>query len=160
MKRYRRLPRIDLPNATYFATVSTADRKRWFSRPACAEALSQLICAQRGRSLLLHSFVVMPEHYHILATLLGDHRLPSVVGRINSRSARRVNALTSRHGRIWSRRFYDHVVRNSDDFDECLSYIHDNPRASGLVASAAEYPYSSAAFHEGLSSPWGEFDPP
>jgi REP element-mobilizing transposase RayT len=159
MKLYRRLPRIDLPNATYFATVSTAGRKHWFSRPACAEALCHLICAERGRSFLLHAFVVMPDHYHLLVTLLGDYRIPSVVGKINSVSARRVNALVGRCGPIWSRRFYDHVVRNGDDFDECFSYIHDNPRASALVPSAAEYPYSSAAFFECLQSPWGQFDP-
>jgi REP element-mobilizing transposase RayT len=158
MKLCRRLPRIDLLNATYFATVTTAQRKRWFSDPACAEALCQLICAERGRAYLLHAFVVMPDHYHLLITLLDDHRLPSVVGRINSLAARRVNALVGRRGPIWSRRFYDHVVRNHEDLRECLGYIHDNPRASGLVPAAPDYLYSSASFFEDLPSPWGEFD--
>lgn len=101
----------------------------------------------------------MPDHYHLLATLKEDHRTPSLVGRVNSLSARRVNSLLGRRGRIWSRRFYDHVVRNQEDFDQCCASIHDNPRAAGLVGVAGEYPYSSARFFEGLSSPWGPFDP-
>ena len=160
MRLYRRLPRLDLPNATYFVTVTTSERKRWFSRRACAELLCRLICAERGRSFLLHAFVVMPDHYHMLATLLDGHRIPSVMGRINSLSARRLNAIISRRGTVWSRRFYDHVVRNEDDFGECFSYIHDNPRASGIVASGSEYRYSSAGYFEGGISPWGDFDPP
>jgi len=160
MKLYRRLPRLDLPNTTYLANITTAGRQRWFARPACAEALCQLISAERGRSILLHAFAVMPDHYHLLATLLHDHRLPQVVGRINSLSARRVNELSGRSGRLWSRRFYDQGIRDSDDFEECFRYINDNPRASGLVTVAAHYPYSSAGFFETGESGWVPFDPP
>jgi len=159
MKLYRRLPRLDLPNTTYFANITTADRRRWFGHPSCAEALCELICAERGQSVLLHAFVVMPDHYHLLVTLLGDHRLPSVVGKINSLAARRVNALMVQSGGMWSRRFYDHGIRGTEDFEECFKYIHDNPRARGLVAVAAEYPFSSASFFETGESRWGSFDP-
>jgi REP element-mobilizing transposase RayT len=102
----------------------------------------------------------MPNHYHLLLTLLGDHRIHQVIQRINSLSARRVNALEGRCGRLWARRFYDHVVRNQDDFGECLRYIHDNPRAGGLTDVSSAYPYSSASYWEDAWSVWGEFDPP
>ena len=160
MKLHKRLPRVDLPNATYFASVDTAGRRAWFADRSRAEMLCRLICAERGRSVLLHAFVVMPHHYHLLVTLLGDHRLPRVIQRINSLSARRINRSVGRSGRLWARRFYDHVVRNLDDFQECFNYIHENPRVSGMVASPAECPYSSASYWENGTSPWGEFDPP
>ncbi len=113
-----------------------------------------------GGSALLHAFVVMPDHYHILLTLLEDHRLPRVLQRIDSLSARRVNEFEARRGRVWARRCYDHVVRNQDDFDECVPYIHDNPRAAGLVGVSSAYAYSSAGYWETGTSAWGEFDPP
>jgi len=160
MKLHRRLPRVDLPNATYFASVSTAERIAWFADPTRAEALCWLICRERGRSVLLHAFVVMPHHYHLLVTLLGDHRVPGVVQRVKSICARQVNAALGRRGRLWAHRFYDHVVRNAEDFAECMKYIHDNPRASGLAASPTAYPFSSASYWETGQSRWGEFDPP
>ncbi len=152
MKRYRRLPRIDLPNATYFASVTTAGSRSWFAQPRHAAMLSRLICAERGRSALLHGFVVMPNHYHVLLTLLGEHRIHEVIQRINSLSARRVNRLEGRRGRLWARRFHDHVVRNQDDFDECLQYIHENPRVGGLAEVSCAYPYSSAGCWEEAKS--------
>jgi putative transposase len=152
--------RIDLPNATYFASVTTAGSRQWFAETRHAEVLSRLICAERGRSDLLHGFVVMPDHYHVLLTLVDNHRIHQVIQRVNSLSARRVNAVEGRHGRLWARRFYDHVIRNQDDFDECLRYIHDNPRVAGLVTVSSAYRYSSAGYWENAKSAWGEFDPP
>jgi REP element-mobilizing transposase RayT len=102
----------------------------------------------------------MPDHYHLAVTLLGAHRIPAVVQKINSLSAQSLNAVVGREGRIWARRFYDHVVRNMDDFHECMQYIHDNPRVAGMVDSSADYPYSSAVFWEMRESRWGQFDPP
>lgn len=160
MKLHRRLPRLDLPNATYFASIRTAGFRSWFLERSCAEMSSRLICAERGRSCSLHAFVVMPHHYHLLLTLLHDHRLPRIVQRINSLSARQINAAAGRHGQLWARRFYDHVVRNSDDFDECLAYVHHNPRAAGMVDVATYYAFSSARFWEMRDSRWGGFDPP
>jgi putative transposase len=119
-----------------------------------------MICGERGCSFLLHAFVVMADHYHLLATLLGAHRIPQVVQKINSLSARSLNAAIGREGRVWARRFYDHVVRNSDDFHECMRYIHHNPVVAGVVESPSDYPYTSAAFWEMHESRWGEFDPP
>jgi len=158
--RHRRLPRSDLPNETYFVSVTTARLTRWFDDPSAAESLCRLICDERGRSFLLHAFVVMPDHYHLLVTLLAAHRIPQVVQRINSLSARFLNAAIGREGRIWARRFYDHVVRNTDDFHECMQYIHHNPRVAVLVESPCDHIYSSAAFWEMRESRWGEFDPP
>jgi REP element-mobilizing transposase RayT len=158
--RHRRLPRLDLPNESYFVSVTTARFRPWFQNPQAAEVLCQVICAERGRSVLLHAFVVMPDHYHLLVTLLGAHRIPRLVQRINSLSARSINAAAGREGRIWARRFYDHVVRNTDDFHECMQYIHDNPRVAGMAESPGGYGYSSTAFWEMRESRWGEFDPP
>jgi REP element-mobilizing transposase RayT len=102
----------------------------------------------------------MPNHYHLLLTLLENHRIHQVIQRVNSLSARCVNGVEGRQGRLWARRFYDHVVRNQDDFDECLRYIHDNPRVAGFVAASSQYAYSSADYWENGSSTWGAFDPP
>jgi REP element-mobilizing transposase RayT len=150
---------MDLLNTTYLACATTRGHRAWFANPDRAELLCHLICAERGQSVLLHAFSVMPTHYHLLVTLLGDHRLPRVVQKINSLSARQINAAVGREGRLWANRFYDHGIRGDEDFYACADYIHDNPRVSGLAAVPADYPYSSAALWDTGRCRWGEFDP-
>ena len=46
---------------------------------------------------------------------------------------------------IWQRRYYEHLVRDSDDLSRHIDYIHWNPVKHGWVHRASEWPYSS--FH-------------
>jgi len=45
---------------------------------------------------------------------------------------------------IWQPRSPDHRIRDDEDYERYREYIHMNPVRAGLVANAAEYPYSSA----------------
>ena len=44
---------------------------------------------------------------------------------------------------MWQRRFWEHTVRDADDFKRCLDYLHYNPVKHGLAATAADYPWST-----------------
>lgn len=50
-----------------------------------------------------------------------------------------------REGRrgVWQRRFYEHTIRDEDDFQAHLDYIHFNPVKHGLAACAADWPWST-----------------
>jgi putative transposase len=50
-----------------------------------------------------------------------------------------------REGMIWQRRFWEHMVRDDDDFRAHCDYIHLNPVKHGLVESVVEWPFST--FH-------------
>ena len=45
---------------------------------------------------------------------------------------------------IWRRGFADHRIRDAEDYDKHLHYIHLNPVKKHLCASPSEYHYSSA----------------
>ena len=45
---------------------------------------------------------------------------------------------------IWRRGFADHRIRDAEDYDKHLHYIHLNPVKKHLCSIAAEYRYSSA----------------
>jgi len=60
---------------------------------------------------------------------------------------------------VWQRRFWEHTVRDEEDFERILDYIHYNPVRHGLVKSVSEWKWSS--FHryvkDGFYDPdWGE----
>ncbi len=46
---------------------------------------------------------------------------------------------------IWQRRFWEHTIRDQQDYNNHMDYIHWNPVKHGYVGSAKEWPYSS--FH-------------
>ena len=48
-------------------------------------------------------------------------------------------------GKLWQKRFYDHIIRNEQDFHEKLNYINYNAVKHGLVKYPTQWKYSS--FH-------------
>jgi putative transposase len=63
---------------------------------------------------------------------------------------------------IWQRRFWEHTIRDDRDYAAHMDYLHYNPVKHGLVASVAEWPYSS--FHRcekaGIyTADWGGGEP-
>jgi hypothetical protein len=81
-------------------------------------------------------------------TLTGAPSISNVVRRLHSAFGRIVRSRGFRGGRVWQRRFYDHVIRGEEDWRTKLHYLHGNPVRAGLMESAADYPWSSASFWE------------
>jgi putative transposase len=46
---------------------------------------------------------------------------------------------------IWQRRFWEHAIRDEEDWQNHVNYIHHNPIKHGYVKDLKEWPYSS--FH-------------
>ncbi|MEP4197394.1 MAG: transposase [Aliishimia sp.] len=44
---------------------------------------------------------------------------------------------------IWQRRFWEHLIRDEDDFATHMSYVHQSPVQMGLVAQASQWQHSS-----------------
>jgi hypothetical protein len=63
---------------------------------------------------------------------------------IGQRTAREINELLNRSGRLWQDGFYDHRCREDEDLNEPLQYIEYNPVRAGLVDRPELWPYSSA----------------
>ena len=145
--RHRRLPRLDLKERTYCLTCCTEGRRDFLQDPRFAQGLINLYVEARERGdIVLHGYVVMPDHYHVLFTLVGENSVSNLVRRVHSVLSRRARRELGITDRVWQRRFYDHVVRDDDDWNEQLGYIHTNPVLAGLVEEAKEYRWSSCRF--------------
>ena len=76
----------------------------------------------------LDAFVVMPNHIHgIIVLTSGGPTLGQIVGPFKSLSARAVNRELNRHGPVWQRGYYEHIVRSEDDLNRIRRYIETNP---------------------------------
>jgi putative transposase len=60
------------------------------------------------------------------------------------------------NGRTWQNGFWDHMIRNDEDFKRHLDYIHYNPVKHGLVRNAHDWPHSSIhKFKDEYPEDWG-----
>jgi putative transposase len=116
----------------------------WLADPEIAAYAEYPIVrgAEIGR-YLLHAYVIMPNHVHILL----EPRLPlaKITGVIKGVAARDANATLGRSGKpFWQDESFDHWVRNSAEFARICHYIEWNPVHAGLVSRPEAWKWSSA----------------
>jgi putative transposase len=132
-------------HGTYFVTSSTWMKKRLLQSSRSAELLIELIYQYRaGKKNLLHEFVVMPNHLHLLLTPLRPTTLEQAVGMIKGAFSYHASRNFGLLGEIWQTSFTDRRVRNHSEYQRFRTYIHYNPVKAHLAATPKEFPFSSA----------------
>ncbi len=130
---------------TYFITASTWEKKSLFQSERMAKLfINVLFSYQNQEKYRLHEFVVMPDHFHALLTPVPHVTLEKSVQFIKGGFSFRARKELGLIGEIWQTSFYDHRVRDGDEYFRFRHYIHMNPVRRGLVSSPEEFPYSSA----------------
>ena len=127
---------------TYFVTAATWERRPLFKNARWAELLMETLHSYRGRAYLLHEYVLMPDHFHVLITpvVTLERAVQFIKGGFSYRAKRELESSME----IWQRGFSDHRIRGAEDYARRVVYIFRNPVGRKLVESAAEYPYCSA----------------
>jgi putative transposase len=127
---------------TYFVTALTWQRRSLFRNANWAQLFMQTLHSYRGRAYLLHEYVLMPEHFHILITptVTLERGVQFLKGGFSFRAKRELGSSME----IWQRGFSDHRIRDAQDLEVHIDYIYRNPVGRKLVERAAEYLYCSA----------------
>ena len=124
----------------------------YLRQPALADVVVEAILysSEVLKHFVLHAFVVMPNHVHLLATPLMP--LPKMMQSLKTFTARKANLILGLTGKpFWQEESYDHTVRNRDEFESIRRYIEENPVRAGLALEASEYQWSSAGWATGGS---------
>jgi carbamoylphosphate synthase large subunit/REP element-mobilizing transposase RayT len=90
-----------------------------------------------GTRYHLDSFVVMPNHVHVLVQPLPGYHLKEIMRSWKSYSAHQINKQLGRSGPVWMQESFDRIVRDWDALEHSRKYIARNPEKAGL--SATEY---------------------
>ena len=144
-------------SGAYFVTICTAQRETLFGkiispatnavgagpRPARVElspygkiaAHTWNDLPNHNSGLVLGPSIIMPDHIHGILILEGraglgpaPTALPELIRQFKGFSVRRVNQLRGTPGApLWQRGYYEHILRNQQDFDEAAAYILGNP---------------------------------
>lgn len=110
--------------------------ERWLDRgygscvlknPEIAVILKNTFEYFEGERTLLHAWVVMPNHVHVLFSQLGNHTLSSIMHSWKGFSARQINAYRKHSGTVWQKSYFDRMIRDWNHFTKCARYIRNNP---------------------------------
>ncbi|MFH2056579.1 MAG: transposase [bacterium] len=102
------------------------------------------------------AWVIMSDHAHLIVNP-GTQTISELMHEFKIRYSRRFRD-QFRPGQVWQNRFWDHAIRDQEDFNRHVDYIHYNPVKHGDARDAFEYAYSSLSeFHrQGLyARDWG-----
>jgi putative transposase len=145
------------PGATYFFTVVTCQRRRWFSD---AHARALLGNAMREVAVELPfetiAVVVLPDHLHTIWTMppddddystrwkaIKDHFTATWLASGGAEARISESQRKRGHRGVWQRRFWEHMIRDEDDLEAHCDYIHYNPVKHGYVKNPSDWAYSS-----------------
>lgn len=144
-----------MPGAAWFFTVNLAERK---GNRLLIEKLDKLRSAfrsvQADHRFRIDAVVILPEHLHCIWTLPpGDSDFATRWGLIKGQFSRSIqkgervspSRLTRGERGIWQRRFWEHLIRDENDFRRHVDYIHWNPVKHGWARRTGDWPHSS--FH-------------
>ncbi len=123
----------------------------WLRREEVAGMIVEALkrSAASLRHFDLHSYVVMPNHVHVLLDpLVAPNRL---LQSLKGFTAHEANRLLGRRGEFWQSESYDHWVRDTKEFDSIRRYIESNPVRASLAARAEDYRWSSAGEGAGVA---------
>lgn len=100
-----------------------------------------------GERAALHSYVLMPNHVHLLMTASEDSGISRLIQSAARRYAGYYNAKYGRTGTLWEGRFRSSIVTTDYYLYACHRYIDTNPVRSGMVPAPDGYRWSSHRHH-------------
>jgi putative transposase len=139
------MPLAPQEQRTFFVTSITHERHAIFQSTQMAELLIDVLVQNRRLArFLLHEFVVMPEHFHVLFTPSHDVSLEKAVQYIKGGFSFRARKELGYVAPIWQRSFTSHRVSDAPDYERHRNYIQENPVKRFLTEQSEAFPYSSA----------------
>src|SRR5271165_676806 len=131
---------------TFFVTAVTWGRRAIFRSEPMAQLFIDTLQRYRTQNkFLLHEFVLMPDHFHLLITPAHEVSLEKAIQLIKGGFSFRVKKELGSNLEVWEKGYTEHRVKDSEDFRHHVEYIRDNSVRARLADNVAAYPYGSAS---------------
>ena len=134
----------------YYLTICTKNKRKLFSEiennrvklnqfgEIIDHTLNDLT---NHNNIIIHNYVIMPNHIHVLIQIcreqsvtVPEKSISEIVRQFKGFSSKRINTLLIRNGyepfhtgELWQKSFYDHIIRNENEFINKWKYIDRNP---------------------------------
>ena len=145
-----RLPRLTLPGYPHHVIQRGNNRQPIFASSADYQTLLDLLDENAKKfDVAIHAYVLMSNHFHLLATPQTAEGLPQMMQAVGRRYVRYFNQTQKRSGTLWEGRYKSTLIQTERYLLACMAYIDLNPVRAGLVPHARDYPWSSYGHYTG-----------
>jgi putative transposase len=146
-----RLPRLTLPGHPHHVIQRGNNRQSIFTETADYQTMLDLLDENaRKFGVAIHAYVLMGNHFHLLATPKGVDGLPQMMQAVGRRYVRYFNDRQKRTGTLWEGRYKSTLIQTERYLLACMAYIDLNPVRARMVGQARDYVWSSHAHYIGL----------
>ncbi|HKB53371.1 MAG TPA: transposase [Ramlibacter sp.] len=146
-----RLPRLTVPGYPHHIIQRGNNRQPIFAGDDEYRALLALVEEHaRQAGVAIHAYVLMSNHFHLLATPETADSIPQMMQSVGRRYVRYFNQRQGRTGTLWEGRYRSTLIQAERYLLACMVYIDLNPVRAGMVQALAAYPWSSHAHYVGM----------
>lgn len=155
-------------NGTFLITAANFEHKDIMHSPERRSALQELLLhAFHEIDAVIIGWVILPNHYHILAGLESLDLISNLLRLLHGRTSHDWNLHDGLKGKrkVWYR-FEDRMMRNERQLHQTLNYVHYNPVKHGYVKDVYDWQWSSIFMYEEelgkewLRNQWKKYLPP
>jgi putative transposase len=141
-----RLTHRTAPGWTYFVTTKSWQSAALFQVQAVAEIVTATLFEYRAkRNYLLHEFVLMPNHLHVILTPADSVSLEKALQLIKGGGSYEIHRVRGGKMQIWQAGFHESRVKDSVEYAAKADYVRFNPVAAKLVEKPEDWPFGSAS---------------
>ncbi len=145
-----RLPRLTLAGYPHHIILRGNNRQHIFMDTSDFQGMLALLATHaRAQGVEVHAYVLMNNHLHLLLTPSQDKALPLMMQAVGRNYVLSFNKRHGRTGTLWEGRYRSTLIQTDRYLLACMAYIDLNPVRAGMVAQAADYPWSSHAHYTG-----------
>ncbi|MBH1964485.1 MAG: transposase [Comamonadaceae bacterium] len=148
-----RLPRLSIAAYPHHVILRGNNRQPIFREAGDYQRLLGLLHNFTiEHKVAVHAYVLMTNHLHLLLTPESGDGLPNMMQALGRSYVRYFNDRHDRSGTLWEGRYRSGLIEAERYLLACMVYMDLNPVRAGMVASPANYPWSSHAHYIGLRS--------
>jgi putative transposase len=122
---------MNLDRTSFITTVTWQRTPLFRSQPKAELMMDVLLHYREQMRYVLHEFVIMPDHLHLLLTPGADISLERALQLIKGGFSYRFGK--AKRGLVWQESFTNHRVRDRHDYERHAEYIRMNPVRACLV---------------------------
>ena len=145
-----RLPRLSIPGYPHHVIQRGNNRQAIFLSDADRERMLSLLLEHSAKAkVAIHAYVLMDNHFHLLATPETADGLPAMMQAVGRSYVRYFNDRVGRTGTLWEGRYRSTLIETERYLLACMAYIDLNPVRAGMVHAPLDFAWSSHAHHVG-----------
>ena len=146
-----RLARLTIPGYPYHVMQRGNNGQAIFVSTADRQVLLDLLMESASRfGVAVHAYVLMGNHFHLLATPRSANSLSLMMQAVGRRYVRHFNDTQGRSGTLWDGRYKSALIQMDRYLLACMVYFDLNPVRAGLVTQVQDYPWSSYGHYAGM----------